>query len=148
MIVIKRDGTKVDFNKEKIESAINGALMEVDGQLYETDTAHDIAEEIEHTLWAKGTTSISIEEIQDMVEEKLLVSERPDVAKAYIDYRNERSRIRNKNSALMKAYSKKLRGQNIENQNANVDEHSFGGRRGEADSIISKQCALNVPRKF
>ena len=47
MYVIKRDGTQVPFDKEKIINAINKAFIEVDGILYETDTAEDIAAEIE-----------------------------------------------------------------------------------------------------
>ena len=43
----------------------------------------------------------------------------------------------------MKAIGEKLNGENIENQNANVDEHSFGGRKGEADSILMKKYALD-----
>ena len=143
IIVIKRDGTEVSFNKEKIENAINKAFLEVDGQLYETDTARDIAIEIEQILVECGQDEVYIEDIQDMVEEKLLISERQDVAQAYINYRDKRSRIRNRNSEIMKEYYKKLRGENIENQNANVDEHSFGGRRGEASGVIEKSCALN-----
>ena len=103
MIVIKRDGSEVSFDKKKIENAINNAFLEVDGQLYETDTAYDIASEIEDFLRSSSISKISIEDVQDMVIEKLLVSERPDVATSYIKYRDKRSRIRNKNSALMKA---------------------------------------------
>ena len=71
-------------------------------------------------------------------------TKRKDVAKAYIKYREERSKARNWNSEVMKAARKKLAGKNIENQNANVDEHSFGGRRGEFSSIIEKQLALDT----
>lgn len=47
MYVIKRDGTQDLFDKQKIIDAINKAFVEVDGILYETDTAEDIAQEIE-----------------------------------------------------------------------------------------------------
>ena len=70
-------------------------------------------------------------------------TKRKDVAKAYIKYREQRTRERNWNNKMMRAARKKLAGSHIENQNANVDEHSFGGRRGEFDSIISKQYALD-----
>jgi transcriptional regulator NrdR family protein len=46
MNIIKRDGRKVPFDKNKIINAINRAFLEVDGQIYETDTAEDIAFEI------------------------------------------------------------------------------------------------------
>lgn len=47
LLVTKRNGEIVDFNKEKIINAINAAFLDVDGQLYEDDTAKDIAEDIE-----------------------------------------------------------------------------------------------------
>jgi hypothetical protein len=47
MLIIKRTGSAAEFDCEKIESAINKAFLEVDGTLYETDTARDIAKEIE-----------------------------------------------------------------------------------------------------
>ena len=70
-------------------------------------------------------------------------TKRKDVAKAYIKYREQRTKERNWNSTMMQAAKEKLIGSNIENQNANVDEHSFGGRRGEFDAIIAKQYALD-----
>ena len=143
MLVIKRDGVRVEFDKTKIKEAINKAFLEVDGEECKTTIAKDIADDIECYCNHSILKEISIEEIQNIVISKLRSSERPDVAQSYINYRKERSRIRNKNSALMKAYSKKLRGRGIENQNANVDEHSFGGRVGEASDVISKQVALD-----
>lgn len=70
-------------------------------------------------------------------------TKRKDVAKAYIKYREKRAKERNWNSQMMRAAREKLTGAKIDNQNANVDEHSFGGRRGEFDSVISKQYALD-----
>ena len=146
VIVIKRDGTEVPFDRTKIENAINKAFMEVDGQLYETDTAKDIATEMEDFIFEECNDripKISIEQIERFVERELQHSERPDVAQAYINYRIKRSRIRNRNSNLMKEYSNKLKGKNIVNQNANVDEMSFGGRKGEAGDVVSKRIALD-----
>jgi ribonucleoside-triphosphate reductase len=62
--VLKRDGTLVDFDKNKIINAINRAFIEVDGTLYETDTATDIADEIEKKVSYFNDPSIGI-----MVEE-------------------------------------------------------------------------------
>ena len=70
-------------------------------------------------------------------------TKRKDVAKAYIKYREQRTKERNWNNDMMLAAKEKLTGKKIDNQNANVDEHSFGGRRGEFDSVISKQYALD-----
>ena len=70
-------------------------------------------------------------------------TKRKDVAKAYIKYRELRTKERNWNNEMMRAAREKLIGTRIDNQNANVDEHSFGGRRGEFDSVIAKQYALD-----
>lgn len=68
---------------------------------------------------------------------------RKDVAKAYILYRDKRTKKRNWNSAVMKTVKEKLEAKNVKNQNANVDEHSFGGRMGEANDAVMKQYALD-----
>ena len=70
-------------------------------------------------------------------------TKRKDVARAYIMYRDKRSKERKWNTKMMRVAKEKLAGTNIENQNANVDEHSFGGRRGEFESIICKEYALD-----
>ena len=70
-------------------------------------------------------------------------TKRKDVAKAYIKYREERSKQRNWNNMMMQAAKDKLSAKKIDNQNANVDENSFGGRKGEFDSVIMKQFALD-----
>ena len=139
--VLKRNGTQVPFDKAKIVSAINKAFLDVDGCLYETDTAIDIANDIEK--YYANKENISIEQIQDKVEEFLMRSERPDVARAYIRYRYKRQVARQASNTFMKAIGEKLSGEVIDNQNANVDEHSFGGRKGEADNILMKKYALD-----
>ena len=86
ILVEKRDGTQVPFNEQKIIDAINKAFIEVDGQLYETDTAKDIADEIYSYCLVKNQNldhkpsleellqkRITVEEIQDMVEEYLQI---------------------------------------------------------------------------
>ena len=70
-------------------------------------------------------------------------SERRDVARAYIRYRSKKEVARNKKDDFIKAIREKLDGNNVKNQNANVDEHSFGGRTGEASSVVTKQLALD-----
>lgn len=70
-------------------------------------------------------------------------SERRDVARAYIRYRYKKEVARNKKDDFIKAIREKLDGNNVKNQNANVDEHSFGGRIGEASSVVTKQLALD-----
>ena len=86
---------------------------------------------------------MSVEEIQDIVEEKLMASNRKDVARSYILYRNNRTKIRENKTQLMKEISEKLMAANVQNQNANVDEKSFGGRVGEASDTVLKKYALD-----
>ena len=142
----KRDGTMVLFNKEKIINAVNKAFLEVDGQLYETDTAEDIARVIEDLLYfedEQNNEPLSVETIQDAVEELLMESYRKDVARAYIRYRYKKEVARNYSNDFIDAFASKLKASDVQNQNANVDEHSFGGRMGEATELMTKQYALD-----
>ena len=141
LIVRKRDNTTVPFDKQKIINAINGALIEVDGKLYEEDTARDIAEDIEKSLVSQ--TEVSIEELQNLVEEFLMRSERLDVARAYVRFRYKKEVARNYEHDFIDAIKEKLNADNIQKQNANVDENSFGGRTGEASGVVTKKLALD-----
>ena len=139
-LILKRDGTKVPFNKDKIIRAINGAMLEVDGKVYEYDTAKDIASDIEKELENKSI--VDVEDIQNMVEDYLMRSERRDVARAYIRFRYKKEVARGVKDDFIKAVEEKLTAKNVKNQNANVDERSFGGRMGEAASYMTKDYAL------
>ena len=146
MQIQKREGQCVPFDKSKIENAINNAFIEVDGMLYETDTAKDIAEEIEkiaaHNEKIIGEP-ISVEQVQDLVEDYLMRSERRDVARAYIRYRYKREATRKNKMVFFDAIGEKLQAKNVQNQNANVDERSFGGRIGEASGVMTREYALD-----
>ena len=142
MVIIKRDGSTVSFDANKIINAINKAFVEVDGKVYENDTATDIAQEIGRKVDASPTAT-NVEQIQDWVEEYLMRSERPDVARAYIRYRYNKEVARNFEHDFIDAFIEKLDASDVQNQNANVDEHSFGGRTGEASSVMTKRLALD-----
>ena len=140
--VRKRDGSIVDFDRTKVINAVNAAFLDVDGLLYETDTAEDIAEEI-GSLVAKNENDVSVEIIQNKIEELLMRSERPDVARAYIRFRYKREVAREYKKDFMHAVAEKLEARNVKNQNANVDEYSFGGRVGVAAGLLTRQYALD-----
>lgn len=89
----KRNGILVPFDKQRIIDAINKAFIEVDGQLYEDDTAKDIADEIKYKVKLSDGI-VSVEDIQDWVEQELMESDRKDVAKAYVRYRYKREIMR------------------------------------------------------
>ena len=83
-----------------------------------------------------------MEEIQDLVEEKIAQFDM-DVARKYIIYRNDRSRIREMKSPIRIKARNTLNSQNDDRQNANVDGKSFGGRVGAVNSEVMKQIALD-----
>ena len=142
--IIKRDGSKVDFNEEKIVNAVLSAFEEVDSEIsdYATDKAGRIADYVRKYA-EDADHCLDVEEVQDIVERGLQSTRRKDVAKAFIIYREDRTRERNKRSQLVKTIGEKLFAKNVENANANMDEKSFGGRKGEASNILMKDYALN-----
>lgn len=139
MIITKRDGRQVDFDKSKIYNAVYKAFEQLNKPV---DEAAQVAGKIANEIEASCKEGSSVEDIQDTVEKKLMASSHKDVAKAYINYRQLHKMARNQYKELMDAVGEKLSGSNIENQNANVDEHSFGGRMGEATRIVTKKFAL------
>lgn len=140
MNVIKRDGRVVEFNADKIISAMQKAFLSVNPkvsvQYY--DFCVKVAEDI-----SNKNTDMSVEDIQDVIVKKLMSSKYKDVAEEYVKYRHLREMARNQYRDLMDAVSDKLRATNVKNQNANVDEHSFGGRMGEANSLLMRKYALD-----
>ena len=93
--VIKRDGRIVPFDANKIKEAILKAFNAVDGEItsYAETKAENIANYIEGYCEDISTPQ-SIEEIQDLVENGLMATKRKDTAKAYIKYREERTKER------------------------------------------------------
>lgn len=141
--VIKRDGREVDFDSSKILVAIQKANREVEeiDKISETDFDKIVADVVEDCKSLRR--AIGVEEIQDFVEEELIDGGYVEVARRYIKYRYLHKLARDKYEDLMSAVSEKLNAENVQNQNANVDEHSFGGRQGEAQSLINKRYALD-----
>ena len=134
--VIKRDGTNAHFRIEKIFNVLDKAFgskeMETPVEVYDfiKDWSNNYEEEI-----------VDVEAIQDKIE-KYLMRYYPCVAKNFIIYRAEHKAMREEKSQLTKDVEKKLLAKNVENQNANVDEYSFGGRMGEVTRVVTKDYAL------
>lgn len=103
MKITKRDGRVVDFDQEKIASAIDKAF-EATYKHAEKDMAHKLAAEVVSILEKEETDAPEVEHIQDIVEGVLMEAGYVQTAKAYILYRNERSRVREMNTRLMKTY--------------------------------------------
>ena len=145
--VIKRDGSIVPFDKEKIIGAVNLAFEDIDGTLttYAKSKSIFIANYIENLVkeQAEQGRLLSVEDIQSQIEDRLCASHRKDVACSYIRYRYKKEVARNFQQDFIEAIREKLSAKNVQNQNANVDEYSFGGRIGEASGVVTKKFALD-----
>ena len=141
MDIIKRNKTKEKFNKRKIIKAIEGALLEVDGNLDDDYIAHEIAEEIEWIAFQKK--ELSVEEIQNLVEE-FLMSYRFDIAKAYVLYREKRKILRD----TSKVYNSILeliefKNEELNEENSNKNPTIASTQRDYMAGEVSKDLTIN-----
>lgn len=143
MNVIKRDGSEVPFDKNKIFIAIQKASNEVpeSKRLREHEISY-LASIIELEC-AESAEHLHVEDIQNIVEERLMKFGVGDIAREYIRYRYKRESIRKNTHDFLLSLKPMLEASDVQNQNANVDEQSFGGRVGEATNEMMKQYALN-----
>lgn len=87
MRVVKRDGREVEFDKEKIYQALQKAFIKIDGEF--TSNAELKSKQISNYIEGLDR-DLNVEEIQDLVEEKLMASARKDVAREYVRFRYKR----------------------------------------------------------
>ena len=143
IIVVKRNGTEMPYNRSKIVSAVCKAIKEVEGKVDKLWLAENIAKGVDSYMEEHTVECITVEEIQDLVENLLIYpGDYPEIARAYIRYRYKRELARNNYKELMDTVGEKLSAANVQNQNANVDEYSFGGRMGEMNSAVARKYAL------
>ena len=142
MKIRKRNGIEQEFDLSKIENAIKKANATV---LKENKLSEDDVNKVLQFVISNlpKEENVDIEIIQDLVEKGLMNENFFEVAKSYILYREERAKERFKKLSIVKEIKEKLEASNPKNQNANLDEKSFGGRKGEADSALLKQMALD-----
>lgn len=138
-IVIKRDGRKVPFNPQKIYEAISKAAPTYNPELFTKITSFvtdDITKE-----------EASVEEIQDLVEKALVEFDQYDTAKAYILYRDQRTKARDLNSTLNKTLhelvSVEANDSDLKRENANIDGNAPMGIMLQFGSEISKKFTLD-----
>ena len=144
IIVVKRDGTEMPYDSNKIFHAVMKAIKEVDGDISRGYLAANIAKSVDSYMEEHTVECITVEEIQDLVENLLIYpGDYPEIARAYIRYRYKRELARNNYKELMDTIGEKLSAANVQNQNANVDEYSFGGRMGEMNSAVARKYALD-----
>ena len=146
MKIIKRDGTPQEYNFMKIADAVVKAFNSVDQEVPEKflDQVKDSVEKVVIKNNGEGTT---VEEIQDTIQKELIKRNKYEVVEAFINYRRKREEIREQKSDLMKQINEKLSASNVQNQNANLDEASFGGRLGETSGTVAKNIALKKMAK-
>lgn len=143
MKLIKRDGRIVDFDREKIESAIIGAMDDIGVSRY--DIAKRISHDIELEL--KDCDNIDIESIQTIVEDKLMNSSMKDVARQYIRYRYDREKARK--SKVYQVYNSIINAESneITKENANMNAETPAGMMmkfaSETTKAYSDDCLLS-----
>lgn len=144
MQVIKRDGTIQDFKPENIHRAVSKANSRSSEKLDEEKIEKVVSSAISFVKNLKKG-EIDVEEIHKAVENALMKNNCFEVARKYMSYRQERDAKRFKKLPLVGIMESKLfvkKGEGV-HQNANLDEFSFGGRKGEMDSAFLKEHALN-----
>ena len=144
MKVIKRDGSTVDFDRSKISKAIKKANEAVDTEDRVTDAQIDkIVDEIAN----RHRTRLLVEDIQDMVEEKLMERQKYRLMKAYILYRYERALVRKANTtdesilSLIKNANKDVMEENS-NKNARTASTQRDLIAGEVSKDLTRRLLL------
>ena len=135
MKVKKRDNSIVEFDSNKIRVAISKCGN------FEESVLTELVESIVAQLLNKDEI-ITINFIQKTVEDTLMKNGYYDEARDYICYRFLHDVAREKYNKLVSEIRTRLYAQDVQNQNANVDEKSFGGRKGEMANYVLKQFAL------
>ncbi len=142
--VLKRDGRRVDFNNQKIVAAILKA-MDV------TENGEDIvlAAQIAHAISQLDKEEMTVEEIQDVVENHLMNSPRQEVAKEYIRYRNKRNIARKAKSNEIFETIIQAQANDITRENANMNADTPAGMMmkfaSEATKSYVDECLLSDP---
>lgn len=103
---------------------------------------NNIADKIEKLAEEKDTM-FTVDDIQDTIEKYLITINKYNLSRSFIKFRFTKELARDRYGKMMDAISDKLSCKDVQNQNANVDERSFGGRIGETSSMIMKQFALD-----
>lgn len=140
--VIKRDGRKKDFLWDRIEQAIHKAYVDIDGTDHTYyNQINDIEKDIKEKLNIFNKEEITVEEIQDIVVE-VLSKWNDTISQGYQKYREHREEERLKKSKKEQFYKEVLECSNVDNDNANVDQHSFSGRKYRITDYEQKLFAI------
>lgn len=133
MKIKKRDGSLVDFNKDKIINAISKAGFVA------SKTKNAIADVVEKM--AKKET-LTVEKIQDIVETELMLNYYPEVAREYVRYRYKRELIRNTKGALSEVLNiVNLSNQDVNEENSNKNPVILSTQRDYMAGMVSKELS-------
>ncbi len=149
MLVIKRDGRKVEFDGEKIMLAITKANQEVKGrEKININQINDIIKNIKNDY--KNKKEIEIEEIQDIIENSLMDLKKFELAKKYILYREKHSILRQVNTTDESILSL-VRNKNVDvaEENSNKNAFLLSTQRDLIAGEVSKDIAerLMLPER-
>ena len=142
--VVKRDGRKVEFNSIKITNAIKSASEEIGCELKESDFI-DLTQKVIKKIEKLNVKEMDVEEIQNIVEEVLLKNGHRKIGLVYSNYRNERTKIRDIKSELMKVIDRI--GVETDRDNANVG-NNFSSKLLRIASESNKWHNLGTMPKY
>lgn len=138
--IVKRNGQKESFDKNKIVNAIKKAFLEADGVVDEKSAA--IADKIAFEIESSGKDNMNVEDIQDAVVHKLMATSRKDVATLYVEYRYHRKLVREANTTD-KTIMELLQGDNDywNNENSNKNADLVTTQRDYMAGIVSEDIS-------
>ncbi|MFZ7261149.1 anaerobic ribonucleoside-triphosphate reductase [Avibacterium avium] len=139
--VIKRDGSRAQFDIPRIINAIRKAALAVG--IDQENYWQKMGQQVANGIFAKYQQEIDIHDIQRLVENQLMASDYPQVARAYIEYRHDRDVAREKRSQLMREIEGLIEQNNVEllNENANKDAKVIPTQRDLLAGIVAKHYA-------
>ncbi|MBR5448489.1 MAG: anaerobic ribonucleoside-triphosphate reductase [Clostridia bacterium] len=147
MKLIKRNGSEVTFDREKISAAVRAANLAVDEKYRISDVdIENIALVVENTCLALGR-SVGVEEVQDLVEREIMKLGAFDLAKAYITYRYKRELVRKSNTtddkimSLIECNNEEVKQENA-NKNPTVNSVQRDYMAGEVSKDITRRILL------
>lgn len=120
--VVKRDGRIVGFNEQKIAAAIRKAMLTT-----EDGEDSELISSITDRISVKGKSQMTVEQIQDMVEDELMHSSRPEVAKVYIKYRSARTVARKAKTRDIFLEIINIKNNDVTRENANMNADTPAG---------------------
>lgn len=135
MKVVKRDGRIVDFDPTRISHAIGMAMQECG--CYDEAIAVSLAVQVEDQM--RNKDSWDVDAIQNLVENQLMVSDMPEVARAYIIYRNKRDMARHSSSNSVIADIIAAKKNDVTRENANMNADTPAGMMMKIASERSKE---------